>query len=371
MRYALSGALALCALTVAAQAGGLDRSGQGINILFEEGDAVQFRLGWTDPRVSGSLGGVPSGNVANSFVLPHFAYKKALTDRLDFALIYDQPFGADITYDAAYPLSQNPVPGGRRDVLRAKADTDALTAVFRYRFDRGLSVIGGLRAQRAEASVTVPAAAGYSVTTDSPVDYGYVVGVAWERPEIAARVALTYNSAIDHTLQQSESLNPPPPAPPGFVATLPSTSTISTPQSVNLDFQTGIAADTLLFGSVRWVDWTALVYNPPNYPPLSNLVDYDSDTVTYSLGIGRKFSEAFSGAVTLGYEQRSGDSLSDLGPTDGFWSIGLGGTYSLDKAKISGGVRYTDLGDATTNNGARFTGNSAWSVGFQITYALN
>ena len=75
--------------------------------------------------------------------------------------------------------------------------------------------------------------------------------------------------------------------------------------------------------------------------------------------------------MTLGYERRSGDSLSDLGPTDGFWSVGLGGTYSLDKAKISGGVRYTDLGDATTNNGARFTGNSAWSVGFQITYALN
>ena len=47
-----------------------------------------------------------------------------------------------------------------------------------------------------------------------------------------------------------------------------------------------------------------------------------------------------------------------------------------EKAKISAGVRYTDLGDAIADGAgpggrANFEGNSAWSVGFQITYALN
>ncbi|WP_209504095.1 MULTISPECIES: outer membrane protein transport protein [unclassified Ruegeria] len=387
MKTTLLATCALCVGATAGYAGGLDRSGQGINLIFEEGSAVQFRLGYTDPSVTGTMpdifgtnGGQPvaSGEVANDFFTPHLGYKTALTEKLDFALIYDQPYGADIQYASTYPLSINPIPGGRTDSLRATADTDAITALLRYKFDGGFSAIGGIRAQRVEASITVPITAGYQVDTSADTAFGYVVGVAWEKPEIAARVSLTYNSKISHDLSQTESLNPPPfpPIPPGTVATFNTTSEIETPQSINLDFQTGVAPKTLLFGSIRWVDWPQLVYNPPNYPPTSNLVDYDEATFTYSLGLGYQFSEEFSGAVTLGYESSQGTPVSNLGPTDGFWSIGLGGTYSLENAKISGGVRYTDIGDATANGAGpaargTFTGNSAWSVGFQITYALN
>nr|WP_170806242.1 outer membrane protein transport protein [uncultured Ruegeria sp.] len=387
MKRALLQACMICAGASAAQAGGLDRSGQGINLIFEKGTVAQFRLGYTDPSVSGTMPSlnpatlgqpVDSGDVANSFFTPHLGFKTSLTDKLDFAVMYDQPFGADISYASNYPLSLNPIPGGRSGVLEATADTDAITALLRYKFDGGFSAIGGIRAQRVEASVTVPLAAGYQVDTDADIAFGYVVGVAWEKPEIAARVALTYNSKISHDWSQTESLNPPPrpPITPGTVATFDTSSEIETPQSVNLDFQTGVAPKTLLFGSIRWVDWPQLVYNPPNYPPTSNLVDYDEATFTYSLGLGYQFSEEFSGAVTLGYESSSGNPVSNLGPTDGFWSIGLGGTYSLEKAKISGGVRYTDIGDATADGAgplarADFSGNSAWSVGFQITYALD
>ncbi len=387
MKRALLQACMICAGASAAQAGGLDRSGQGINLIFEKGTVAQFRLGYTDPSVSGTMPSlnpanlgqpVDSGDVANSFFTPHLGFKTSLTDKLDFAVMYDQPFGADISYANNYPLSLNPIPGGRSGVLEATADTDAITALLRYKFDGGFSAIGGFRAQRVEASVTVPLAAGYEVDTDADIAFGYVVGVAWEKPEIAARVALTYNSKISHDWSQTESLNPPPvpPITSGTVATFDTSSEIETPQSVNLDFQTGVAPKTLLFGSIRWVDWPQLVYNPPNYPPTSNLVDYDEATFTYSLGLGYQFSEEFSGAVTLGYESSSGNPVSNLGPTDGFWSIGLGGTYSLEKAKISGGVRYTDIGDATADGAgptarADFSGNSAWSVGFQITYALD
>ena len=378
MKKALLNACALCVGATAVHAGGIDRSGQGINVIFEEGSVVQFRLGYTSPSVTGTMLGVDSGEVANNFFTPHLAYKRALNERLDFALIYDEPFAADVSYGAGYPLSQNPIPGGRTDVLRAKADTDAITALLRYKFDGGFSAIGGLRIQRLSANVAVPAAAGYEVDADADTSLGYVVGVAWEKPEIAARVALTYNSKISHDLSQTESLNPipVPPIPPGTIVSLDSTSEVVSPQSVNLDFQTGVAPKTLLFGSVRWVDWPQTVYDPPNYPPANPLVDYDDPTWTYSLGLGYQFNEQFSGAVTLGYESSTDEPVSNLGPTDGFWSIGLGGTYSMEKAKISAGVRYTDLGDAIADGagpGARanFEGNSAWSVGFQITYALN
>jgi long-subunit fatty acid transport protein len=361
--------IALAAATLSPtllSAGGLDRSGQGINILFEEGDAVQVALSYTSPSVSGSLAGTDSGNVGKSFFAPHLAYKKAINDKWDIALIYDEPYGAHVEYSSSYFLSQNPVPGAAQSVLKAEANTQALTALARYKFEGGFSAYGGIRAQRVDSDVTVPIVAGYRVSTDNPVDFGYVIGAAWEKPEIAARVALTYNSKIDHTFSQTETNS--------LGLNAKSESEISTPQSVNLDFQTGVAQDTLVFGTIRWVDWPQLSYSPPNYAP-GELVGYSNSTISYTLGVGRRFSDEFSGAITIGYETSEDEPVSNLGPTDGYWSIGLGGTYSLENAKISGGVRYTDIGDATTDGAGpglrgNFSGNHAWSVGFQVTYAL-
>ena len=385
MKKTLLMACALCVGTTMVQAGGLDRSGQGTNILFEEGSVVQFRLGYTSPSVSGTMlsstSGQPvsSGDIAESFFTPHLAYKTTLTEKLDFALIYDQPFGADISYAPGYRLSVNSGVPDSTEVLRATADTDALTALLRFKIEGGFSAIGGIRGQRIKANAAVPPAGGYRLETDDDIGFGYVAGVAWERPEIAARVALTYNSKISHNLSQTETLNPLP----GVVVTHKTESEIESPQSVNLDFQTGVAPQTLLFGSVRWVDWPQLVYAPENYPhPLrKSLVSYDDASFTYSVGLGYRFTDEFSGAVTLGYEASTGKVVSNLGPSDGFWSLGLGGTYSLEKAKITGGMRYTDIGDATADGGdtfgnkpnarATFSGNSAWSVGIQITYALD
>ncbi len=372
MKKTLVQACALFVGATAVQAGGIDRSGQGINIIFEEGSAVQFRLGYASPEISGSfthplLGETDSGDIAKDFFVPSLAYKKALTEKLDFALMYDQPFGADVEYSKNYALSLHA--GDRKDVLRADADLNAITALLRYKFEGGFSALGGLRVQSAEADIGVPAVKGYQVKTDTDVSLGYVVGVAWEKPEIAARVSLTYNSKIKHNWTQAESLNPVD----DIIDDSKTKSEIITPQSVNLDFQTGVAPRTLLFGSIRWADWPQLAYAPPVYVGErgKNLVDYQSDTFTYSLGMGYKFSDAFSGAVTLGYEAAKDLPTSNLGPTDGSWSVGLGGTYNVDKAKISGGVRYTEIGDAVTNTGGVFTDNSAWSVGLQVTYALN
>ncbi len=132
------------------------------------------------------------------------------------------------------------------------------------------------------------------------------------------------------------------------------------------------APSVLLFGSVRWADWRQSALAPETFVGFTgrNIVDFSEDTFTYNLGLGYQFSDAFSGAVSFGYEAASGREVSSLGPSDGRKSIGLGGTYSFERGKLSGSVRYTDVGDATTRTGGDFTGNSAWTVGVQYTYAL-
>lgn len=344
----------------AALAGGIERSPQSVALLFEEGGAVQFSFGIVSPSVSGTVGAgtVSSGDMAPTYTSLNFGIKQALTDRLDLAVIFDQSLGADVDYtgaDALYPA---------RGVEAVLAGSD-LTALLRYRVQDRFSIYGGLRAQSITADLTGfpvvvpgPAIAPYSLNVDRTYELGYVLGAAYEIPEIALRVALTYNSAIDHNFDSTEVI--------GTGAPTPGTFTTTIPQSVNLEFQSGIAADTLLFGSIRWQDWSEFDISPPGLP--TPLIDYQSDYTTYTLGIGRRFNEQWSGAITLGYEGATGDLQGNLAPRDGFASIGIGATYTMGNTEITGGVRYIALGDATTVPpvSGDFTGNDAWAAGIRV-----
>ena len=141
-------------------AGGLDRSGQGVNLIFEEGRVLQFSYSHVDPSISGTLGPTSSGDVGESYGLPSFGYKSTINDKLDFALIYDQPYGAHVSYSPGYALSD---PFDPATALSAEATTHALSAILRYKLDQGFSVFGGLRLQSAEASISVPAAGNYTM----------------------------------------------------------------------------------------------------------------------------------------------------------------------------------------------------------------
>lgn len=120
-------------------AGGLDRSGQGVNLIFEEGRVLQFSYSHVDPSISGSLAGTSSGDVGESYGLPSFSDKTATDDKLDFAVIYDQPFGAHVNYASNYFLSSFPPESGDANSLSAEATTHVLSAILRY-IDIGDSV---------------------------------------------------------------------------------------------------------------------------------------------------------------------------------------------------------------------------------------
>lgn len=345
----------MLAATGGAYAGGVERSTQSVAILFEQGRYAELNFGRFAPDVSGVSPlspGNSSGDMAGDYNSWSLGYKMDIGDRLAFAMILDEPIGANVNYapGTGYPA------GGST----ARLTSSAITALLSYQFQNNVSIYGGLRYQTVHGEVAL--AGGYTLDTNHDSELGYVVGVAWEKPEIAARVALTYNSAITHSLESVEVGGPTP----GFDTEVP--------QSVNLEFQTGIAKDTLLFGSIRWVDWTAFIINPPFYDSVSPLplVDYAKDRVTYNVGIGRRFNENWSGAVTLGYERSDGAPTGNLGPSDGIKSLGLAATYTMDNMKITGGVRYVDIGDATTNPPVSgvFTDNSGVGVGIRIGYTF-
>lgn len=373
---------ALGALTVsatAAAAGGIERSVTSPAILFEKGDYVELSFGSVSPDVSGTQvtplyamtpggpvvavpAGGKSGDMAGDYVQFSLGIKTALTDRLDLAVILDQPIGAKVNYRSTTlpPYAYGAGPGSQAEV-----ESTGLTAMLRYKLDGGFSVYGGIKGEQASGKVSL--FNGYTMTTSTETDFGFLAGVAYERPDIALRVALTYLSDITHKFDSVENGSPSAP----FETTVP--------QQLTLDFQSGIAKDTLLFGSIRWRDWSEFDITPIGYQMATgdSLVSYAKDTVTYTLGVGRRFNENWAGAITLAHEPAAGGFSGNLGPHDGLTSIGLGVTYTKDQWKISGGVTYAKIGGTKTENpsipGADFgdfKDNHTVGVGFRVGYSF-
>lgn len=369
MKQALTVGAALLLTTSMAHAVGLDRSAQNIGVIFQNGNYAELSFGRVMPSVSGTdaaaFGSRDTGNVAEDYSILGLGYKSNINDQLSFALIVDEPYGADM----AYPTGQSTALGGTTATL----DSVAFTGMMRYKMNDNVSFHGGVRAQSIEGKVTLSGLAyganspptginGYSVTLDRDTGYGYAVGAAYEIPDIALRVALTYFSEIDHEFGTTDNLGS-------------TTDTkVTTPQAVNLDFQTGIAADTLLFGSIRWAEYSVVKVTPQNFGVATSGASLTNieDGFGYTLGVGRRFSDAWSGSFSVGYEPEGEDLVSPLAPTNGNYSVGLGAQYTMDNVILSGGVRYIGLGDASaqTSNTARaaFTDNSAVAVGFKVAY---
>lgn len=392
MKIASSGIAILMLSASQLVAGGIERAPQSLNALFEEGNYVELSFGGVDPTVEGTdVAGFDTGDVAQGYGFTGLAYKHQFTPEFSGAIIIEQPFGADILYPSAAD-GGSPVLGG----TMAKVDSTTFTALGRYKMPNNFSVHGGIRGSRADGEVALNGCAysnpltppcgggvqGYNVDLDSDTGIGWVAGAAWEKPEIAARVSLTYNSEIEHEFATTESGPLIDPDGPGPIPAVPllngtSTTTVNTPESWNLEFQTGVAADTLVFGSIRWVNWSEFRVDPVNFVNVTTggLVDLE-DTTTYTLGVGRKFTENWSGSAAFTYEKAGDDLVSPLAPTNGRKGITLAAIYTQGPMKISTGINYTKLGDAMPETGtpdtarASMEGNHAWGAGVRIGYSF-
>ena len=371
MKHIITALGALAVSTTLAQAGGVERSNGNLGFMCQGGNYAELTFGSISPDISGtqrlpagpfSPAGANSGDIAPAFTTMSLAVKTQLNDKLDFGVLLDQPITAKVNYAGATGYIYGGVTGSNAEIK-----STAVTGILRYKVTDAVSVYGGLKVENASGKVTL--FNGYTMTTSTEKDLGYVVGAAYEKPDIALRVALTYESAITHDFSVTENGSPS------------RSFATEVPQALTLDFQSGIAKDTLVFGSIRWRDWTAFDISPAGYVAVQGepLVSYDHDSVTYNLGIGRKFSDTWSGAVIVGHEATKNGFVGNLGPTNGYTSLGLGATYTKGNMKITGGVSYAWIGKAQTEAPrpfppgtaiADFTDNHAVAVGVKIGFSF-
>lgn len=375
----LSYAILLTALPTASLfAAGLDRSGQSISAFLQPGNYAEAGITVLDAEVKSNELNVD--DMAKSYYFPSAAVKVQATDKISLGLIYDQPYGAEAEYDAASQVFGNGAQGTSVDVK-----TESLTALIGYQPNENWNFYAGPVWQTVEANIKLRGAAyggnaklgTYNIEMEREEAYGWLAGVAYSIPEIALKAAITYRSEIEHNTKSNETLLPYP-----SLSALTSSVDATTPQSVNLDFQTGIAKDTLAFANVRWVHWSQFAVKPTLLGNVSsipaphvrqNLIDYSDDQWSANVGVGHKFNSKWSGSASVGYDSGAGNPVTTLGPVEGYWNVGLGGQYSpAENYFIQAGVKYFWLGDATAQTGGNpvgeFEDNHALGYGLKIGY---
>lgn len=364
--YALASA-ALAVSAVSAHAVGLDRSARPTGLIFESGNVLEFSVGGANPSIDGTdVLTAQTGNIGDSFVIWGAGLRYEINDQLSFGVIIDEPYGADVFYGATTPVLSG---------TQAIVDSNAVTAFGRYKFDDNWSVHGGIVYQSVSANVTLSGLgygplSGYNAAFANDSSVGFMVGAAYEIPEIALRVALTYHSEIDHDLDTVETVSGAPVA--------ASSTEVTTPETIELAFQSGVAENTLVFGSVRFSHYSVTQVSPSGLQfltsnPEASLTDLEN-AWDAEIGVGRRFNEQWAGTLSVGWEQKGEDDfVSPLGGTNGALFLAIGASYdATESVNISGGVRFTQFYDANPQVGgsqvATFEGNSAVSAGLRVRY---
>lgn len=341
----------LLVLQAPAFAGGLERGGYNIDLLFDPSPfAAEAATTFVAPQrklknvtdidpTDGDLSatGLPNrADDSESYWTTRLGVKGGV-DNTDCMFDYSQPWGAHLKPGRDW--------AGANQNIETKVESRNYALTCSYRFDVGpgqLRLIGGGFYQEVygfKERLAQELPPGSPVNGIGRLDlegdgWGWRAGVAYEIPEYALRASLVYNSEvklddITGTLDLTQV----------GVGRLPVYGSQAMPDSLELKVQSGIAPDWLAFGSVKWTDWSQLqrvgfkcsVAGVPFCNPNVNATSLDlgyRDGWTVSGGIGHKFNEQWSGAISLTWDRGTSQGFGTQTDT---WTLGTGVSYSPNK----------------------------------------
>lgn len=337
----------LGALTSPALAGTLERNNMPVDLLFDSGNVLQFSYTAPRPNLSAAPFG-STGSVLNDFSTLGFAFKTDLSDDLAMGVFFNQPFGADNGYESG------PVAGYAIDFV-----SNEIAVVLSYQMNPNLSFHGGLRAVQSELDLSTPGGA-YTLQSGSDTGFGYLLGASYVVPERGARMTLTYQSSVKHTFDSTE-----------FGSTAFGETEAELPQSLKLDGEIALSSNTLLFGSVKWSDYSNFDVAAPGFSALvapGSVIDYQEDNINVSIGLGRSINDEWSVFGILDAQLSDGEQTA-LRPYDGSQAVTLGARYSSGQFEVTAGAQYRQFGDSIVS-GATFSGNHAVSPFVTVGYSF-
>ena len=341
-----------------ASAAALESSNQSIQAFFEKGNYAEVALLHVDTNISGQVQhqqniaelGVQdfsTGNLVNHQQFIQAALKLQPHPQISVALLFDQPYFVDVDYHYSPILSGEPLPIENADI---KFDSRNITALIGYQPTQHWNLFTGLSYQSFSGDLKIGTQVDYTFFdyhAHFPKNHawGWLAGVSYQIPEYAFNTAITYRAKIKHRTNASESFW-------GFPLEIaPQQATeIQTPESVNLDFHTGLPAQNFLYGSLRWVNWQDFKIQPTQFAAILqseglgnqfNLIDYQKNQWSTRLGVAHQWSSKWITAVEGLWDSGAGNPASGLNPVDGYVGVGTGAVYHFNpKTFMIAGLHY-------------------------------
>ena len=368
MKILLNFTLAAALLASPALSGGWEASRLDSSMMYQDGMYAEVGSSSIDYDINGTTQASKTHKMAKDQTRTNLGFKAQYGD-FDIGLSSYMSGAIQLDGQSAHSTGC-PTPAALCSVVpTADVTVDSLALLARYRINDNMSVLGGLN--RYEVSnAKVQSLTGYYVVSGD--EMAPIAGAAYENKEIALRVELLLQTETDVTLNASSSLSP-------LVTTTAVTGAkMVIPQTLTLNFQSGIAEDTLLFGSVHKADWKTAQINIPanagNGPTPAISSDFANRTA-YSVGIGRKLSDSIS--VLGSYSTEGGGGATSTDPftlTDGSQTLALGARYSYENMTISGGYSYTKVGDVTMTHSSglssTYTDNKVTGIGLKLGFSF-
>ncbi|HEY8575517.1 MAG TPA: outer membrane protein transport protein [Devosia sp.] len=363
--------IALAALAAATtiggvQAGGLEANGYNWDLLFDPatyaGKGTVTHVIINHEVSNAALPGLGTVTTSPTHYYYNFAAKADLLDNASCLVSVQNPFGSGTDRNATYAAIT-----GQSIRERITSNDIGLTCDYGFGVGPGmLSVIGGISAQTLNYDATVPLGLppvpGGDVSLSGSA-VGWRAGLAYEVPEIALRVSAIYNSANDYNLSGRASLG----------ASLPAAASVTTPQSIEVKAQSGIAPGWLALGSIKWVNWSVLnaltVTTVPGGPALQTVLNYE-DGWTISAGVGHQLTDELTvlGSLTWdrGTSRENASGVLLNGTQTDRWGASLGAAYKpTENFELSGGVSYSLTGSGSNLLGER------WETGNVLAFSLS
>jgi long-chain fatty acid transport protein len=353
-----------------ASAGGLERGGYNIDLLFDPARfASEASVTYVMPQrdledvvdinpangigSNGIGGGATSGiRDTEEYAIPRIGFKASIGDSVDCMVDYSQPWGAHSNPGANWM--------GANSNIETKINSDNIAGTCSYKLQAGrgqFRVLGGVFYQQVDGFkerlvVPVPTLLGTDAFGNGVgrlelegEGVGWRIGAAYEIPEIAFRASLVYNSEVDLgditgtvDLTQIPFIPGTPLVNPLFGKVTDVSGTQSMPDSVEFKIQSGIAPDWLAFGSIKWVDWSTFQEISFCAVGTSGPCTTDNDATSLQLfyrdgwtvsgGLGHKFNDQWSGAASIAWDRGTSTTLGIQSDT---WTFSAGAAYTPTK----------------------------------------
>ena len=326
-------------------AGGADVTLMPTEMMFEKGNYAEVSSARVRPNVKGSLV-APTGSMYSDYSANTLALKMEVNDKLSIGFADYLSAAILVDYRKA---GASGVPAAVYSPAFVDLEIRSRLLAVKYQANDNVSILGGLKLSKtSNATANVLKNPKGNLSIPSATSSALALGLAYEKPEIALRVSALYQSATKFDLPMTSDQA-------GF-GTL-ANGKAGLPKSMTLRFQSGIAKDTLVFGSAHRGDWakSQVEFDTDNgvgagaTAPTGTLAARSSFTTTtaYTLGLGRKLSEKYAVSATYGWEKGSAVGTSLLSTTGGKKSLSLGGKYTTGPLALSVGYSRVRFGDYT------------------------